>query len=61
MKIVITGLPQAGQQELFSIISGQDIVNATVQGDTIVHIKIIRKGKAAKKFKADKKFAELNV
>ncbi|OGC07915.1 hypothetical protein A3F86_03240 [candidate division WOR-1 bacterium RIFCSPLOWO2_12_FULL_45_9] len=25
MKIVITGLPQAGQQELFSIISGQDI------------------------------------
>lgn len=43
------------------VISGQDIVNATVQGDTIVHVKIIRKGKAAKKFKADKKFAELNV
>lgn len=43
------------------VISGQDIVNATVQGDTIIHIKIIRKGKPAKKFKADKKFAELNV
>lgn len=43
------------------VISGQDIVNATVQGDTIVHIKIIRKGKAARKFKADKKFIELNV
>ncbi len=42
------------------VISGQDIVNATQQGDTIVHIKIIRKGKAAKKFKADKVFAELN-
>lgn len=43
------------------VISGQDIVNATVQGDTIIHIKIIRKGRAARKFKADKKFAELNV
>ena len=43
------------------VISGQDIVNATVQGDTILHIKIIRKGKAAKKFKADKVFSELNV
>ena len=43
------------------VISGQDIVNATVQGDTIVHIKIIRKGRAARKFKADKKFTELNV
>lgn len=42
------------------VISGQDIVNATLQDDIIVHIKIIRKGKAAKKFKADKVFAELN-
>ena len=42
------------------VITGQDIVNATAQGDTIVHIKIIRKGKAARKFKADKVFEELN-
>lgn len=42
------------------VINGQDVVNATQQGDEIVHIKIIRKGKAAKKFKADKVFAELN-
>jgi peptidyl-prolyl cis-trans isomerase A (cyclophilin A) len=42
------------------VITGQDIVNATIQGDTIVHIKIIRKGRAAKKFKAPKVFAELH-
>lgn len=42
------------------VIAGQDIVNATIQDDVIVHIKIIRKGKPAKKFKADKVFAELN-
>jgi peptidyl-prolyl cis-trans isomerase A (cyclophilin A) len=42
------------------VISGQEVVNAIVQNDEIVHIKIIRKGKAAKKFKADKVFAELN-
>ncbi len=42
------------------VVSGQDIVNATAQGDTIVHIKIIRKGKPARKFKADKVFEELN-
>ncbi len=42
------------------VITGQDIVNATAQGDTIVKVKIIRKGKAAKKFKADKVFTELN-
>jgi peptidyl-prolyl cis-trans isomerase A (cyclophilin A) len=42
------------------VISGQDIVNLTQGGDEIKHIKIIRKGKAAKKFKAEKVFAELN-
>lgn len=42
------------------VITGQDIVNATLQGDVIIHIKIIRKGKEAKKFKAEKVFAELN-
>lgn len=42
------------------VITGQDVVNAIKQGDTIIHVKIIRKGKAAKKFKAAKVFAELN-
>ncbi len=42
------------------VISGQDVVNSIVQGDVISHIKIIRKGKAAKKFKADKVFEALN-
>ena len=42
------------------VITGQDVVNSIAQDDTIIHIKIIRVGKAAKKFKADKKFAELN-
>lgn len=42
------------------VITGQDVVNSIQQGDTIIHVKIIRKGKAAKKFKAAKVFAELN-
>jgi peptidyl-prolyl cis-trans isomerase A (cyclophilin A) len=42
------------------VVSGQEVVNAIVQGDIILHIKIIRKGKPAKKFKAAKVFAELN-
>jgi peptidyl-prolyl cis-trans isomerase A (cyclophilin A) len=42
------------------VISGQDVVNAIQQSDTIIKVKIIRKGKAAKKFNADKVFAELN-
>jgi len=42
------------------VVSGQDVVNAIQQGDTIIKVKIIRKGKPAKKFKADKVFAELN-
>ena len=42
------------------VISGQDVVDAIKQGDTIVHVKIIRKGRAAKKFKAAKVFEELN-
>ena len=50
-----------GKHTIFGhVVSGQDVVNAIQQGDTIIHIKIIRKGKAAKKFKADKVFAELN-
>ncbi|MBN8696262.1 MAG: peptidylprolyl isomerase [Bacteroidetes bacterium] len=42
------------------VVSGQEVVNAIQQGDEIVSIKIIRIGKAAKKFKAAKVFAELN-
>jgi peptidyl-prolyl cis-trans isomerase A (cyclophilin A) len=41
------------------VISGQNVVDAIQQGDTIDHIKIIRKGKAAKKFKAEVVFEEL--
>jgi peptidyl-prolyl cis-trans isomerase A (cyclophilin A) len=41
------------------LISGQNIVDTIEQGDTITHIKIIRKGRAAKKFKAEKVFEEL--
>ena len=50
-----------GHYSIFGhVITGQDIVNATEQNDTIIHIKIIRKGKAAKKFNAAKVFEELN-
>ena len=50
-----------GHYSIFGhVISGQDVVNAIQIGDTMIHVKIIRKGKAAKKFKADKVFAELN-
>ncbi len=42
------------------VVTGQDVVNAIQQGDYILNVKIIRKGKEAKKFKADKVFTELN-
>jgi peptidyl-prolyl cis-trans isomerase A (cyclophilin A) len=42
------------------VVTGQDVVNAIQQGDYILKVKIIRKGKEAKKFKADKTFTELN-
>lgn len=41
------------------LISGQDVVNAIQQGDKIISVKIIRKGRPAKKFKAAKVFEEL--
>jgi cyclophilin family peptidyl-prolyl cis-trans isomerase len=41
------------------VIEGQDVVNKITQGDYILKVKIIRKGKEAKKFKADKVFEEL--
>lgn len=40
------------------VISGQDVVDKTKQGDEIISIKIYRVGKAAKKFDAAKVFAE---
>ncbi len=50
-----------GKHSVFGhVVSGQDVVNSIQQGDEIKAIKIIRVGKAAKKFKADKVFAELN-
>lgn len=41
------------------LISGQEVVNAIQQGDKIVKVKIIRKGRSAKKFKAAAVFEEL--
>jgi cyclophilin family peptidyl-prolyl cis-trans isomerase len=50
-----------GKHTVFGhVIQGQDVVNAIVQGDIIVNVKIIRKGKPAKKFDALKTFTELN-
>jgi cyclophilin family peptidyl-prolyl cis-trans isomerase len=50
-----------GKHTVFGhVISGQDVVNAIQQGDMIIKVKIIRKGKPAKKFKAEKVFAEKN-
>lgn len=43
------------------VVTGQDVVNAIQQGDTMTKIKIIRKGRPAKKFDAAKVFeAERN-
>jgi peptidyl-prolyl cis-trans isomerase A (cyclophilin A) len=51
-----------GRHTIFGhVITGQEVVNAIQQDDTITHIKIIRKGKEAKKFKADKVFEELRT
>jgi peptidyl-prolyl cis-trans isomerase A (cyclophilin A) len=41
------------------VVSGQNVVDTVQQGDYILKVKIIRIGKDAKKFKADKVFAEL--
>jgi len=50
-----------GKHTVFgSVINGQDVVNAIAQNDYILKVKIIRKGKPAKKFDAVKVFNELN-
>lgn len=43
------------------VVTGQDVVNAIQQNDMITKVKIIRVGKAAKKFKAEKVFEELRA
>ncbi len=49
-----------GKHTVFGkVLSGQDVVDAVQQGDKIVTLKIIRKGKEAKKWDAAKTFAEL--
>ncbi|WP_417351664.1 peptidylprolyl isomerase [Flavobacterium alkalisoli] len=40
------------------VIEGQDVVNLIENGDDMISVKIIRVGKEAKKFKADKVFKE---
>lgn len=47
-----------GKHTVFGhVIKGQEVVDAVAKDDLIKSIKIIRQGKAAKKFKADKIFA----
>ena len=43
------------------VVTGQNVVDAVQQGDYIVKVKIIRKGKKAKKFNAAKVFEELRA
>lgn len=43
------------------VVSGQEVVDATQQGDYIVKVKIIRKGKKARKFNAAKVFETLRA
>ena len=48
-----------GRHTVFGhVVSGQDVVNAITQNDVINSIVIIRNGKEAKKFKAEKVFKE---
>lgn len=57
---VTTAWLDGGYTVFGHVVKGQDVVNAIVQGDKIESIKIIRKGKKAKKFNAAKVFGELN-
>lgn len=43
------------------VVAGQDVVDKTQQGDSIITVKIIRVGKDAKKWDAAKKFEELKA
>jgi len=51
-----------GKHSVFGfVVIGQDVVDKTKQGDTIIKIEIIRVGSAAKKFDAAKIFTELSA
>lgn len=56
---VTTAWLDGGYNVFGHVVQGQDVVNAIVQGDKIESVKIIRRGKKAKKFNAAKTFAEL--
>jgi peptidyl-prolyl cis-trans isomerase A (cyclophilin A) len=60
--ITHTALPSldGGYSVFGHVVSGQEVVNSIVQGDKMESIKIIRRGKKAKKFNAAKVFEELN-
>ena len=42
------------------VIQGMDVVNSIAQGDTILHMIVIRNGKEARKFKSAEVFRELS-
>jgi len=47
-----------GKHTVFGhVVAGMDVVNAIVQGDTIIELKIVRKGRTAKKWNATEEFA----
>lgn len=49
-----------GKHTVFGhVITGQDVVNAIEQDDLLISLKIIRKGKLAKKFNATEQFAKV--
>jgi cyclophilin family peptidyl-prolyl cis-trans isomerase len=50
-----------GKHSVFGhVVEGQDVVNTIEQGDVIVSVKIIRKGKDAKNFDAARIFSEMS-
>lgn len=51
-----------GKHSVFGfVVSGQDVVDKTKQGDSIIKIEIVRVGSAAQKFDAAKIFADLSA
>ncbi len=63
-QVFITHVPTAwlnGKHAVFGkVIEGQEVIDSIAQGDTINHLKILRIGKEAEKFKvSEKRFNEL--